>query len=166
MKDKLKSIGATVSGLLICVVICVVVIFVTGLLIGGAGWVSDRLFPWFAKASFIAFVVLIVVILPLSAIRATRGFAAVAILCISYLFGATVWMEGLLTTLNIWGVSAVVIGLFLGGVGVVPIAMLATLFHGQWSHLGELIVLVILTFGSRFFALWLEEKAKATAYLE
>jgi hypothetical protein len=52
------------------------------------------------------------------------------------------------------------------GVGVVPIAMLATLFHGQWSHLGELIVLVILTFGSRFFALWLEEKAKATVYLE
>jgi len=40
---------------------------------------------------------------------------------------------------------------------------LATLFHGQWSHLGELILLVILTFGSRFFALWLEERAKATA---
>ena len=163
MKDKLKSIGATVGGLLIWVVICVVALFVIGLLIGGAGWVSDRLFPWFAKASFIAFLVLIVVLLPLSAIRATRGFAAVVILCLSYLFGATVWMEGLLTTLDIWGVGAVVLGLCFLGVGVVPIAMLATLFHGQWSHLGELIVLVILTFGSRFFALWLEERAKATA---
>jgi hypothetical protein len=159
MNEKLKSIGATVGGLLIWVVVCVVGLVVIGFLIGGAGWVSDRLLPWFAKASFIAFLVLIFVLLPLSAIRATRGLAAPVIMCLSYLFGATVWMEGLLTTLHIWGGAAVAIGLFLMGVGVVPIAMLATLFHGLWAQLVELIGLVVLTFGSRIFALWLGEKA-------
>ncbi len=171
MKDKLNSIRATVGGLLIWVVICVVCLVVVGLLIGGAKWVSERLLPWFAGASLIAFLLLLIVLLPLSAIRASRGFAAVVILCFSFLFGATVWMEGLLTTLNLWGVGAVVFGLCFAGIGVVPIAMLATLFHGKWSQLGELVGLMILTLGSRVFALWLEEKAiegktKATDYLE
>ncbi len=157
MIDKLKSIGALVGFLLICVAGLVVI----GLLIGGVGWVSDRLFPWFAKVSSIAVLLLIFVLLPLSAIRKTRGFAAAVILCLSYLFGDTVWMQGLLTTLHIWGVGAVVLGLCFLGVGVVPIAMLATLFHGLWSQLGALIVLAVLAFGSRIFALWLGEKAEA-----
>ena len=162
MNEKVKTMG----GMAIVFLIFVVAIFVAGLLIGGAGWVSERLLPWFSVASVIAFLAIIFVLLPLSAIRATRGFAAVVIMYLSYLFGATVWMEGLLNTLNIWGTGAVIFGLCFMGVGVVPIAMFATLFHGLWSRLIELIVLVVLTFGSRFFAIWLSEQAEAKAYVE
>ena len=70
----------------------------------------------------------------------------------SYVFGATLWMEGLLLTLAIWGVGAVVIGLFMAGVGVVPIAMLATLLKGMWAPLIELVVLTVMTFASRIGA--------------
>jgi hypothetical protein len=36
--------------------------------------------------------------------------------------------------------------------------MLAALFHGMWARLAELIVLIVLTFGSRFFSAWLAAK--------
>ncbi|MDR3739489.1 MAG: hypothetical protein P4L40_10760 [Terracidiphilus sp.] len=162
MIEKLKSAGAVVIGFLIFVVALLAI----GLLIGGAGWVSERLLPWFSVASLIALLVIVFILLPLSAFRTTRGFAALVIMYLSFLFGVTVWMEGLLTTLSIWGTGAVVFGLFLGGVGVVPIAMLATLFHGLWGRLGELIGLVVITFGCRFFALWIASKADAAGYAD
>ena len=71
----------------------------------------------------------------------------------SYIFGAPLWMEGLLFTLLIWGVGAVFIGLFIAGVGVVPIAMLATLFKGMWGPFIELVLLTIMTFATRIGAL-------------
>lgn len=67
-------------------------------------------------------------------------------------------MDGLLVTLSTWGVVAVIIGLCFMGVGVVPIGMLAALFHGQWEELFDLIILIVLTFGCRFFSIWLDEK--------
>jgi len=76
-------------------------------------------------------------------------------------FGATLWMEGLLLTLAIWGVGAVFIGLFLAGVGVVPIAMLATLIKGMWGPLIELVLLTIMTFGSRIGAMSLAESLES-----
>ena len=48
------------------------------------------------------------------------------------------------------------------GVGVVPIAILATLFKGTWSNLGLLIVLTLLTFGTGVYAYWISEKADAS----
>jgi hypothetical protein len=64
---------------------------------------------------------------------------------------------GLLLTYVIWGGFAVFIGLFLAGVGVVPVAMLATLLKGLWGPFGILIGLTILTFGTRIFGLSLSE---------
>ncbi len=159
MKDKLKSAGTFLIGL----VILAALIFVTVLLISGAGWVSDKLLPWFSIASVIAFALVVVVLLPLSAIRATRSFASVSILYISYLFGVTAWMEGLVVTLTLWGTGAVIFGLCLAGVGVLPIGILAALFRAKWETVFELMILTILTFGSRFFALWLAAKMDAEA---
>ena len=124
---------------------------------------SQRLLPWFILASILAFVLLILVLLPLAAFRRSRGFASVAMLIVSYVFGATVWMEGLLLTMALWGTFAVVVGLFFAGVGVVPIAMLATLLKGMWGNLTELVVLTVLTFGTRLLAVWVSEKASQSA---
>jgi hypothetical protein len=81
----------------------------------------------------------------------------VALFFASYVFGATLWMEGLLLTLFIWGLGAVFIGLCVVGIGVVPIAMLATLLKGMWGPLIELVLLTIMTFGSRACAISLAE---------
>lgn len=104
---------------------------------------------------------ILVVLLPLSAIKKARGFTSMTIFVISYIFGISAWMSGLLVTLSTWGVVAVIIGLCFAGVGVVPIGMLAALFHGQWEQLFDLIILIVLTFGCRFFSIWLDEKNQA-----
>jgi len=41
------------------------------------------------------------------------------------------------------------------GIGVVPIAMLATAFDKEWSILGQLFLLLILTFVARMLGLYL-----------
>lgn len=69
----------------------------------------------------------------------------------SYVFGATLWIWGLLLTYTLWGGVALFIGLFLMGVGVVPIAMLATMFNGMWSEFGQLVFLLAMTVGARAF---------------
>ena len=162
INEKLKSAGAGLIGLAVVALL----LFLVGLVLHGVAWVSDKLFPWFSFASLIAFSVEVVVLLPLSAIRKSRAFASVAIACCSYLFGATVWMQGLLTTLALWGGVGVMIGLFLAGIGIVPIGILAALFHGMWYLALRLVLLTFLTFGSRLYATWLLDRRDEPRHVE
>ena len=73
----------------------------------------------------------------------------------------TLWVWGLILTYDLWGGAAVLVGLFLLGVGVVPMAMLATLFGAMWPTLGRLLLLAALTFGTRQFGAYLLAKLKA-----
>ncbi len=152
--EKLQTIG----GILLYVVMFGAAIALAVLFFMGAEWCSVHVLPWFVFGCDIAVAILFLILLPLSLIKKARGFTATAILLISYLFGITVWMEGLLVTLSIWGFVPVIIGLCFMGVGVVPIGMLAALFHGLWMELLELVILTVLTFGSRMFSLWIAEK--------
>jgi hypothetical protein len=157
--ERLKHIGALFLGFLILLAVVVVI----GLLLGAAEWLSLHVLPWFVRGSAFCLLFLVVVLLPLSLIRKCRTITSSAMLFISFVFGATLWMDGLLVTLSIWGDWAVIIGLCFAGVGVVPIAMLATLFHGMWAALGELAFLAVLTFGTRVAAFWIGEKTTEPA---
>ena len=151
--ETLKGIGGCLLALVgFAAMLVLVVLFFLG-----AGWVSAHVLPWLMHACVISTTILLV-LLPISAIKKARGFTAVAILIISFVFGISAWMYGLLVTLSTWGLVAVIIGLLLGGVGVVPIGILAALFHGQWEQFFELLILIVLTFGCRFFSIWLDEK--------
>jgi hypothetical protein len=149
VKDTLAGLG----GLLIMGAFLVVGLAIGGVFIFGAAWASTKLLPWSSVLTWVAFGIVVFILLPLAIPKATRGFSSVALFVASYVFGATLWMEGLLFSLAIWGVGAVFIGLFLAGVGVVPIAMLATLIKGMWGPLVELVLLTIMTFGSRIGAM-------------
>jgi hypothetical protein len=71
-------------------------------------------------------------------------------------------MEGFLLTLAIWGIGAIIIGFLIAGIGVVPIAILATLIKGLWPHFIELVLLTILTFSCRLGELKLLEGDRIT----
>jgi len=159
-----KDVLAGLGGLLIMVALIVVSIFIATLFIFGATWASTKLLPWFSNLTWIAFGLVVFLFLPLAIPRATRGFSSVALFVASYVFGATLWMEGLLFTLVIWGVGAVFIGLFIAGVGVVLVAMLATLIKGMWGPLLELVLLTIMTFASRIGAVSLAQSLEASEY--
>jgi hypothetical protein len=159
-----KDVAAGLGGLLLMLAFAAVGIVIVTLFFYGAAWASSKLLPWFSMLTWVAFAIVVFILLPLAIPRATRGFSSVAMFIASYVFGVTLWMVGLLLTLSIWGITAVIIGIVLGGVGVVPIAMLATLVHGYWLPLVELVLLTIATFGCRIGALSLAESLEQQSY--
>jgi len=139
-----------------------IVMFVTMLLLPiiflvGALWIGEKILPWLGLLSMIALAICIFILLPLSIFRATRSVAGGLFLWMSLIFGITGWFLGLLLTYSLWGILAVIIGLFMLGIGVVPIAILATLLNGMWPELGLLMLAVVLTFGCRIFCAFLVE---------
>jgi len=121
----------------------------------GALWLGDKVLPWLGLFSMIALGICIFVLLPLAIFRSTRAVAGGLFLWISFVFGLTGWFFGLLLTYSLWGIIAVIIGLFILGIGVVPIGMLAALVNGMWLELGVLILAIVLTFCCRAFAAFL-----------
>jgi len=65
----------------------------------------------------------------------------------------------LLLTYSIWGAFAVYVGLFVLGIGVIPLSILATAIKGQWSNLGQQMFLLFLTLGSGALAHYLADRA-------
>lgn len=114
-KEVLAGLGRSV----IMGAILLVATTIAALLIFGSAWASSKLLPWFSALTLIAFGLVVFIILPLAIPRATRGFSSIALFILSHVFGATLWMEGLLFTLSLWGVGAVFVGIFMAGVGVV-----------------------------------------------
>jgi len=151
-----ETFGAIAGFALLLAMAAAGIAIATAFVLGGV-WVSNYLLPWLTVISFVVFAIVIFVLLPLAIPRATRGFSSVSILIASYVFGATLWMFGLLLTYFTWGIVAVIIGLVFLGVGVVPIALLATLFKGMWWPFFTLVLLAIATYGCRIGAMSLAE---------
>lgn len=162
MKEKIKEVGTYILGL--AIFICILAI--PALFIWGSVWLSTKILPWLNLLSLVALAILILVLLPLSIFRKARSFSGTCMVFASYIFGVNVWFSGLLLTYVLWGGWAVFIGLFLMGIGVVPIAMLATLFKAMWLEFGSLIFFTLLTFGVRILGYYLVEKAEQYSYYE
>lgn len=156
--SKLKNIGIGVGTWVLGVGITALLILVSVFGILVAIWIGSKAIPYLFAIAWICLGLTILVFLPLAFIKRTRHFGVYCIYGSSFVYGITLWFVGLLLTAELWGYVAVFIGLFLLGVGVVPFAMLATLFKGMWGELAVLIVLTILTFGARALALWLGTK--------
>jgi hypothetical protein len=160
MWEKLKGLGAVVIfiGLLLLIGLLV------SLFIHGGAWLATTIHPYLAGIASFTFAITLVILLPLSFVPRTRAFTALSLVIASYVFGFSLWIWSLLLTYVLWGAWAVGLGLFILGVGVVPFAMLATLFKGMWSHLGELVILSLLVFGTRAYSLYVAQKADEEAY--
>lgn len=140
----LKSIGNFLLGIVIFVGIIVVTVLLFTL---GAklAFTIQPFINWLAGVLFIINIVaLLVAIVPKA-----RGWAGVIIYISSYVYGLGTWIFGLAVTLAFWGWIAVIIGLLLGGVGVVPIGMLAAVFNGEWGIFWTLLISLVFTYGAR-----------------
>jgi len=123
------------------------------LYIHGMVWFSEKAFPWLFYGSAIAFAICLLVLLPFSIFRKLRPFTGLGFYFVSFLFGTLLFAFSCLVTVQLWGFMALVIGLIFAGVGVVPVAFLAALFHGEWALLGYVVLGTILTFGTRILGL-------------
>jgi hypothetical protein len=154
-ESKLKKAAFGVGGYAVGLIVICVVLFFIALLLRGMVWASDKMMPWLVTASGIALLVCICIFLPLCIFRRTRPWAGVGYVYASYVFGLMLWAYSCLFVVYAWGYGALAVGLIFAGVGVVPVALLAAIFHAEWSVLLELVVSIVLTFGTRFLGLWL-----------
>ena len=153
--ERLKGAGMGAMGLAIAAAVIVVPVA----LLFGAAWISAKVFPWLMPVFFWTLAACVLILTPAALLRPTRGFSAMGFFLASYVFGAIMWSWSLLLTLDLWGMFAVVVGLLIAGVGIVPVAFLAALFHADWASMGDLVIMVVATFGSRILGAWLATKA-------
>jgi len=141
-------------------VFIILVIFVPVLLLRGMAWASERALPWLIDAGQISFAICGFLFLPLCIFRKTRPWAGFGFFVTSYVFGTELLAYSCVVTFAIWSYAGLILGLFLGGIGVVPIALLAALFAAfrhrtQWGLFGDLVFMILLTFGARFLGIYL-----------
>jgi hypothetical protein len=152
--NNIKALGAFI----LSITFFVAMAFLAALFIVGATKLSELTLPYINYGLIVSVTLCVVVFLPMSIFRATRPVAVFGFQLASYVFGVDVWMLGLLVTYNLWGVGAVFLGLFIAGVGVVPIGVIAAAVNGMWSTVGDLVLGIVLTYGARAFSLFLANK--------
>jgi hypothetical protein len=133
-------------------------IFLLAVYFAGLLWVSKNVLDYLNVAAAIAVAACVFVLLPLVSFRSTREFSAYGFLISSVIFGASTWILGFLVTFDHWGVTGVLVGLTLAGVGIVPVGMLASAFHAVWPQVGDLALGLVLTFGARTIAILLAQR--------
>lgn len=147
------------NGCLVAICGVIIMLFLLVLAIQGGAWLAAKILPALPIFAEIVLAADILIFLPLAIFRRTQRLAGDGLFVSSYAFGVTLWIWAFLLAYTIWGALAVIIGIFLVGVGVVPIAMLATAFTGQWGNLGILVSLLLITFGIR----WLGQSLRRSA---
>ena len=128
---------------------------VAGIVLYGIVWASDKAMPWLFIASRVAFDICILIFLPLCIFRKTRPWAGLGFYYASYVFGIVLFAYSCLFAFSVWGFTGLIVGLVFAGIGVVPVALLAALFHAEWSVLLELVFGILFTFGFRALGIWL-----------
>lgn len=145
----LKTVGTITFGIVaLAALLLLPVIFIFGVV-----WVSAHVIQYLLYPVWIALGLCLFVFLPLALFRKARIISVYGLFISSYLFGATTWILGLLTTLQYWGIFGLLVGLFLGVVGIVPLGTIAAAFHTDWWAAGGLIFGLFLTFGARALAI-------------
>jgi hypothetical protein len=109
----------------------------------------------------IALFIAVVILGPMALFRRTREAAGAGMVIASWALGAGLWLWSALVVFSFWGVVGLIVGLLIAGVGVVPLAAIASLLNGAWAILIQLVVYTAVVLGLRLFGTWIGEKATA-----
>jgi hypothetical protein len=76
------------------------------------------------------------------AITRDKTFSALWLRLFVRLYFILIWVYSIGVAHRLWGTGAVIVGIILAVVGVIPVAMLAALFHGEWAALSCLFAML------------------------
>lgn len=155
-KEKLSNAGGFAFGIAFFIGFLTLI----GVLIKGMSWVSLVIMPFLPIVFSWTTLISLVIVLPLAIFRKTRQFSAIGLLVASFVYGALLCIGSFIITYDFWGATGVFVGMFLLGVGVVLTAFLAAMFHGEWTLVGNILIMIVITYGLRMFSFWLSAKAE------
>ena len=93
--------------------------------------------------------VVAVVSLPFALSSRLRPYVGIVVEWFSYALGLSVWFFGLFAVLTLWGWWAVIAGLLLFGIGVVPMGLVALALGGLWGAAWHLAWNTAVVIGAR-----------------
>lgn len=156
----IKSIGRFIIGIS---VIFGLLVLLTVLFKGGIT-LAEKILPLLLKVSNIITFFIVFILLPIACFKKTRKYSAIILYFLSNFYGFSLWIYSALVVYVFWGLIALFIGLFLMGIGVLPIAIIVAIFNGQWLILLSLIYLMALTYGSRVIGIKILERVEEEKY--
>lgn len=142
--EKIKDLGGSAAGVLVVLAVLTIPV----LLLAGAAEISVWALDYIPDVIGLAFLVCVALV-PFAIIPASRGLAGQMIGLAGLVFGVCLWLYTLAFTYIEWGMFAVVLGVLFAGIGVIFTGILAAIFSANWLVLGNIAVLVVLTFGGR-----------------
>jgi hypothetical protein len=151
-----RNVGGAILGIVALVAMATLAFF---FMYGGV-WLSEQAVEYMLWFSEITFVLWTLILLPLSLFRTTRPASTFGSFVALYIFGITTWMLGVLITYDYLGTLWLIVGFVFAGVGVVPLGIIGAIIKADWQAVGALACGIILTYGSRTFALWLSSKKR------
>lgn len=123
---------------------------------------SENGFIYFADhIAALAYLVLVVCGLTGLIVRSTRRICGLALSVASAAILLDIWFWSIAAVHSCWGTVGVIIGLLLGGVGVVPMALSVALLHHYWILFGYLVTNLLILFVCKFAANTMLESARA-----
>jgi hypothetical protein len=149
-----KSLGIGVFGLVAFVLVATIM----GLLLYGTVWVVDWIKPLFWVLTKIAIALQIIVLLPLSAFRRTRSFSVSGMGIASFVYLTLVFLASTVLAYQKFGLFGVVFGGLLGGVGIVPVGIVAAVMNDMWIDAADVVLVLAIWYGTILYVGWIEEK--------
>jgi hypothetical protein len=70
------------------------------------------------------------------------------------------WINSFATLQIFWGTFWLIVGLILGVIGVIPLAIIALIFKGAWLAVSLLVIGIIVTLGLRFLGAYAMSKCQ------
>jgi hypothetical protein len=132
----------------------VILIMLVGLIvIIGLAKISEKVMPYLMATSEWCLAIFVLLILPLSLIKPLRSILLIISYIFSFVFGISTWSLALISLWFYWGFLSIFLILFLHA--FVPATMVVLLFKGRFSVILTLLIGLILTYGMRFYSLWL-----------
>jgi hypothetical protein len=128
------------------------------LFLGGA-WVGAYVEPWIAFVAVTLIVIGLPICLLLLVFRESRTLGGTGIYLLSLPLSLWLWIASLVYAMNVSMVWTV-IGVLMGGLGVIPVAVIMTLLRRDWSNFGSLAVTGIFVLVLRFLGAWIVDRTE------
>ncbi len=126
-------------------------------------WITEttlHLYSILLPISQWAFIISIVLLLPMAIFQRTRSLAGSLLFALSYLFGITTWLLGAGISFASFGWWGLILGLIIFGIGVVPIGIIGAYFElGITGIAVSLIFMSVITYGTRLLGAYFVDKS-------
>ena len=145
---KTEIFSSILQAVQVLAMIYAAIIIVLWFIYGGI-WFKETILPLHGLFFAVLLILTFLILIPLMVVKTTRPYSGLVLYQLTYLFGGIAWFYSAHYCLYFIGLFWLIVGLFIAGVGVVPVAVIGSIIKGHWEFLLFVVVQLVATFGCR-----------------